>query len=170
MVEELLMAAGTTADALRRLAAAHTVDPTYESSIEGSSEADGLPPERVLSRAVPQSLGEWWRAIRSARLFVDREYGQWGLVLWPPDEIEARNRDLRANGRDDLDDGDIVVGEFLGDADLLMVRSEPDHEADGSVWIVAPIDPRPEWVNVAADLGGFVARFIEGSGSKFWEP
>lgn len=117
----------------------------------------------------PASLVEFWRAAESAYLFEDAEYGQWGLhVLSPAESSTATAREVRSRPSD-MRPGDLVVGEFLGDADLLLVRCD-DTEADvGCVLVVRPIDGRQLWDKVGSSFGEFIRHFCETQGDKFWE-
>ncbi|GAA1246165.1 hypothetical protein GCM10009633_19160 [Janibacter melonis] len=59
--------------------------------------------------------------------------------------------------------GDTVLGEFLGELDLLVV----DHS--GRVLIAEPVYCREEWPVAAPTLTGFFAAFLDSRGEKFWE-
>jgi hypothetical protein len=115
-------------------------------------------------------LAELRRHARSARLFVDSRYGQWGLVLLSPERSREATEAFRTRRARDHREGDLVVGEFLGDSDLLLVRADP-HEPDaGKVIVALPLDPRAEWYAPAASLREFLERFERAEGAKYWEP
>lgn len=79
-----------------------------------------------------------------------------------PQELHGRWRDWR--------EGDLFVGQFLGDADRLLVRCNPSAPDFGSVLIALPIDPRRDWPIVGASLVEFLSRYLTVAGDKFWEP
>ena len=94
-------------------------------------------------------------------------YGQWGLVLLTPAASAARTTKERASRPDELAPDDVVVGEFLGDLDLLVLA--PGERADRKVLVALPLDPRRDWHGVGATLGDFLAAFIDAGGDKWWE-
>lgn len=64
--------------------------------------------------SVPHDLLEFWLACRTARLFEDVEYGQWGLRLLSPSDCARRTEvEFQRRPRDGRDQ-DLVIGEFLG--------------------------------------------------------
>lgn len=65
--------------------------------------------------------------------------------------------------------GDLVVGEFLGDSDLLIVRCDTTAADYGKVVVALPLDPRGEWYEVAESLGKFFEKYERAHGAKFWE-
>jgi hypothetical protein len=76
---------------------------------------------------------------------------------------------FRAQRARDHAAGDLVVGRFLGDSDLLVVRCAP-HAADyGRVVVALPLDPRGEWYEAAGSLEKFFERYEQAHGAKFWE-
>lgn len=115
-------------------------------------------------RRLPASLVEAWATCRSARLFEDVEYGQWGLVLLDPAGSAERTERERRDRPDDLAASDVVVGEFLGDSDLLVVAAEPSP----AVLVALPLDPRADWPVVAPDLDAFFRAYVDALGAKFW--
>lgn len=117
---------------------------------------------------LPSDLRDFWAAARTARLFEDRTYGQWGLVLLSPTRALGRTVGYCANRRRDFAAGDLVVGEFLGDSDLLVIRCDPTMEDFGAVLIASPLDGRPDWPHLASSLGEFLDRYVRSVGDKFW--
>jgi len=129
-------------------------------------------PERVeeaCAVSLPSELREFWNKVGSARLFEDEENGQWGLVIWSPQEvIEGSLRISRERVRDSRP-GDLFVGEFLGDSDLLLVRCDKKAPDFGRTMIALPIDPRAEWETVGSSVASFLDQYVRASGDKFWE-
>jgi hypothetical protein len=127
--------------------------------------ARGLP---AIEPPPPPFLVELWAKVNTARLFEDADYGQWGLELLSPHEsAEASGAFRRARVRD-RKKGDLVVGRFLGDSDLLVVRADSKAADFGSVLVALPLDRRADWYHPAASLETFVRSFIAAKGAKFW--
>lgn len=118
---------------------------------------------RALDSPVPAELADLWGRSRSMRLFVDVDYGQWGLVVLSPAESAARTNREREQRPDDIRDGDLVVGEFLGDTELVVL------DRDGGVSIALPLDGRTDWDRAADSLTEFLDRYRQSVGAKYWE-
>lgn len=113
---------------------------------------------------VPDEPRHLWSTSRNSRLFEDVEYGQWGLVLLSPEDAATRTAEFRSARPDDAARGDIVIGEFLGDLELLVLAE------DGTgVLVVLPLDPRGDWYRAAPSLAAFLLRYRESLGDKYWE-
>jgi len=115
---------------------------------------------------LPAELEEFWTQSRSARLFEDVDYGQWGLRILAPEQSLDRTAAERRDRPDDIHATDLVVGEFLGDHELLVLAL--DEEARG-VLIALPLYPRVDWYRAGATLGDFLERYLDAVGEKFWE-
>jgi hypothetical protein len=76
------------------------------------------------------------------------------------EEVERRPMDFEA--------GDVVVAEFLGDSQLVVVRSDREAGDFGRVLIALPIDPRSEWRVVSDSILDFIARVAESP--EYWWP
>jgi hypothetical protein len=138
--------------------------PKLESSMEAPATADEIgaawPHE-----AVPDALEDLWAVARSATLFEDTEFGQWGLHVLSPEESAEQSTRLRKMRMGDYRPGDVVWGTFLGDQDLLLI----DGRDGRSVLVATPLDHRDEWIRAAPALQEFLQRYIEASGEKYWE-
>jgi hypothetical protein len=153
---------------IRKALAAIVSDPAVDKPLRLRSRVGDTAPEDDIGAAWPDlpalsATRALWRTTGSAELYQDIDYGQWGLRLLDP--LASRKRtDIERSGRpSDFEEGDIVLGEFLGDLELLVV------DAMGSVRVALPIDPRSEWYVAAADLAEFLTRYREAHGAKFWE-
>lgn len=123
----------------------------------------------ALAINAPPDVLEFWREFRTARLFEDRRYSQWGLVLVSPERAqELTNKLHRERARDALP-GDIVVGEFLGDSDLLIARADPTAADHGTILVALALDRRQDWARVGFTLAEFLCRYAQANGAKFWE-
>lgn len=114
-------------------------------------------------RPVPDGVRALWSAASASTWFVDVDYGQWGLRLWAPAEAIDRTEEYERRRPDDAAPGDVVIGEFLGDLDQLVIA------ADGSVLVALPLDPRPDWYRVGSSPAAFAERYEGAVGHKFWE-
>jgi hypothetical protein len=112
---------------------------------------------------LPDGLVELWLATRNADLFVDVDYGQWGLLLLSPSDSSQRTRRERESRSDAVAPNDVVLGEFLGDQDLLLV------DGHGRPMIATPLDDRPDWPRPADNIAEFLDRYVGLHGDKFWE-
>ncbi len=124
--------------------------------------------ERAWSHAVfPANAVAFWSACRSARLFEDVEYGQWGLVLLDPKSSSIRTKQERAARPKDTHVDDIVIGEFLGDQELLIIA--PSEKGARRILIALPLDTRDHWFGAAESLDEFLEKYFQAGGDKFWE-
>ncbi len=133
-------------------------------SAHGASEAEiaALPSE------CPADLVEFWTIARGAKLFEDQQYGQWGLEILEPAQASAMTSLCSTKRARDFIKGDLVVGRFLGDSDLLVVRCEPGAADFGTVLVAPPIDPRRDWYSVASSLALFLENYVKAGGDKYW--
>ncbi len=119
------------------------------------------------SRRLPAQLVEAWSSTREANLFEDVDYGQWGLVLLSPTaSAERTSKELQARPATYRTD-DLVIGEFLGDQELLVLAGSEG--GGGQVLVALPLDDRADWYVVAEDLAEFLASYFRHAGEKFWE-
>ena len=133
-----------------------------------SSEAATEDELSSLGMGCPPDLAEFWSRFRTVNLFEDQEYGQWGLVIFSPEqavESTGRFRDMRAR---DFVEGDLVIGEFLGDQDLLVIRCDQESEDYGRVLVALPIDPRVDWYEAADTFAELLDQFARSGGEKYW--
>lgn len=120
------------------------------------------------ARELPTEIVEAWSVSRESRLFEDVDYGQWGLVLLSPAAAAERTAAERSERSDAYRPDDIVVGEFLGDQELLVLA--PSEAGPGHVLVALPLDDRCDWHAVADDLAQFLCKYLDALGDKFWEP
>ncbi|MCY7334181.1 MAG: SMI1/KNR4 family protein, partial [Pseudanabaena sp. CAN_BIN31] len=90
------------------------------------------------------------------------------LIIWSPQEVLEKQQTLRRNSNE-FESEDLIIGEFLGDSDLLIVRCNPNTTDFGQIIIALPIDHRADWYYLAYSLPEFLQRFITSQGEKFWE-
>lgn len=134
-----------------------------------SEEAATIDEANSLALTLPEHVLEFWRVAAWGRLFEDRQYGQWGLQILGPAEALEETRQHRKQRPREFVDGDLIVGRFLGDSDMLVVRcgrSAPDF---GKVLVATPLDPRREWYTVGSSFHEFLEQYVTASGEKYWE-
>jgi len=164
-VRDILEAVNTTKRAPRE----EPVHVEFESSILAPEAWLRRKIETELSLTLPLPLCELWDLASSLRLFVDITYGQWGLIVLPPAravEFTVRQFSLY---EEKMRKGDLVIGEFLGDTELVILRCDRAEEDFGKVLIFLPLDPRADWPCVGNSFDEFLRRYVENRGSKYWE-
>lgn len=119
-------------------------------------------------RPLPADLIQLWRHSRQCWLFEDLDYGQWGLHLLTPSDSYSRTEFERVERKADYLADDVVVGEFLGDQDLLVVS--PLDPRGCELLVSLPLDPRAGWYVPSDHLGAFLEQLLKHGGAKFWEP
>jgi hypothetical protein len=119
------------------------------------------------SADLPEELLQAWSVSRQSRLFEDVDYGQWGLKLLSPEVAAQRTAKEQSKRPEDYRSDDVVIGEFLGDLELLVYA--PSEANRGHVLIALPLDERADWYAAGIDLAEFLVRFRTAFGDKFWE-
>jgi len=144
---------------------------TLFSSFAPPSPWDQRKIEETLTLTLPPELVSLWNSTSSLRMFEDRHYGQWGLIIWSPAEVREQNPGERYDyRREEFRAGDLLVGEFLGDLERVLVRCERGSDDFGSVMIVAELDHRGDWFMPSRTILDFLEQFVAAEGEKFWEP
>ncbi|HEX6468966.1 MAG TPA: hypothetical protein VF069_07690 [Streptosporangiaceae bacterium] len=110
---------------------------------------------------------ELWVECREAELFRDVEYGQWGLRILSPSKSAKRTVEEAFERPEDIRSDDVVIGEFLGDQELLILS--PSEQGNRAVLVSLPLDPRNEWHAVGSSLEAFFVQYLKSQGEKFWE-
>jgi hypothetical protein len=116
---------------------------------------------------IPSELETLWQVTSELRLYEDMTYGQWGVVIWGPDTAIGKQA-IMADRRSDFQRGDLIIGEFLGDWELLMLRCDKSAPDFGNAVIVLPMDARPLWPTIGGSLEEFLLRRVQENGRKFW--
>jgi hypothetical protein len=116
---------------------------------------------------LPDELIGAWSASRESRLFEDVDYGQWGLVLLSPAVSAKRTAEQRALRPGAYRGDDVVIGEFLGDLELLVLA--PSEAGDRGVLVALPLDDRRDWYPAAPGLARFLENYLRAHGAKYWE-
>jgi len=131
---------------------------------------EGATPAEIVEFAsgCPTDLIDFWRNARNAKLFQDQSYGQWGLEILDPQHAFSMTRQCRERRSRDFTVGDLVIGKFLGDSDLLVIRCDSTSDDFGSVLVALPIDVRKDWYCVSPSFADFLELFIKARGDKVW--
>lgn len=136
-----------------------------------------LPPQPWDKKAFEESLGitlplaiiHLWDRTSGLHIFEDVTYGQWGLIFWSPDRVITEQDKRITQRQEDFCPGDLIIAEFLGDSDLLVLRCDATAPDFGNVIIALPLDSREEWYLAANSLENFLSQFLAANGDKFWE-
>jgi hypothetical protein len=127
------------------------------------------PAEGDSGMSLPDAVAQYWDACAGAFLFEDSDFGGWGLELMSPDGAVSATAHLGEERPDECLTGDLVLGRFLSDGDLLVVRCDPEAKDFGAVLVALPLDGRGGWHRVAPDLEAFISEYELSEGAKFWE-
>lgn len=125
--------------------------------------------EELLGITLPLTIINLWNKTSGLRLFEDITYGQWGLILWSPNQVITEQEKRITQRKSDFRPGDLIIGELLGDADLLILRCDETSPDFGNIIIALPLDSREEWDIAANSLFSFLNQFLAANGEKFWE-
>lgn len=123
----------------------------------------------TLPYRMPDDVVSFWSESDGAELFVDADYGQWGLKVLGSQEGLNQTEKLAETRRQHIRPGDFVIGSFLGDTDLLVVRCDAAALDFGTVFVALPLYARNEWYFVGESFTAFVNQYVDSVGEKFWE-
>ena len=116
---------------------------------------------------IPNDLKKFWQLVNKAILFLDTDYGQWGLKIFSLTESLRESSLEKENRPKDYINSDLVIGEFIGDSDKLVVDCSQANF--GKILVSLPIDSRKDLYVVASSFKEFLNLYIDGQGEKFWE-
>lgn len=126
-------------------------------------------PPTVVRKTVPGDLLSFWATASSAELFLDTTYGQWGLRILSPFDAENETAIAFGTRTQDFCDGDLVIGTFIGDADMLIIRCDRSEDDFGSLIVCNAIYRRAEWKRISNSFSEFLESYEASNGDKFWE-
>lgn len=119
---------------------------------------------------IPNPYLDLMSITNGAKLFYDTEYGQSGLYLYDLNDIIKCNMNWQKSYLNkDLVDKDLIIGEFMGDSDLLILRCDISCLDYGHIIVSLPIDERKDWYFVSNNLNDFLGQFSKNHGLKYWE-
>ena len=118
---------------------------------------------------LPDELLEFYSLSNGALLFEDKKFGQWGLELFSIDKLEKETAEYFESRSADALHGDLVIGKFIGDSDLLVMTCDSSASDHNEIIVSGSIDPRNEWYRVSDGLHNFLSDYAKENGDKFWE-
>lgn len=119
-------------------------------------------------RLSPELVTRWQLAGR-IDLYVQEPFGQWGVVLWDPWQLEYFHPGLFLRYQsDDAEVGDLAIGKCEGDTELVIARCDPSKPDFGHIVIQLEVDKRKDWPIVAPSLASFIHQYLDSPGRKFW--
>lgn len=138
---------------------------------DGNSAHDLMDRVAVLGiHHISEAYLAFMNATDGAVLFYDEKYGQAGLKLYGTRDIVQANIQWQDSYRNkELLPTDLVIGEFIGDSDLLLLNCDIKSEDYGKMIISLPIDKREDWYFLSEGFQEFLNHFIQNEGQKYWE-
>ena len=138
---------------------------------EGSSESEIVSTFNLIGiEELPFEYKQFLLASNGAFLFLDKKYNQAGLDLYSLKDFEAKIgfwlSSYRANS---LIKGDLIIGEFLGDSDFVVLRCDKKADDYGAIIISHPFDERKDWFYIEDSFSKFLSDFVKAEGYKYWE-
>lgn len=121
------------------------------------------PGVNIMDSTISPELMNFYNITNGAILFKDVDYSQWGLLVYSSDELYYKNREIK-KVRDEFNESEIIIGEFLGDSDLLLLNQH-----NNSIVICTPILGRDDWHFLELTFTAFLNKFCTEEGEKFWE-
>ena len=119
-----------------------------------------------LETNIPSELAEFYYEADGGTFFKDVDFEQWGMKIYPFDELEPMNEYTRT-WKENLLSSDMIIAEFLGDLDLLIIScDETDY---GQVIVAISIYERKNWYFLKMNFIDFLEKYIENEGNKFWQ-
>jgi len=117
-----------------------------------------------LSINLPNKVYNLYTVIDFGYFFKDLEYDQWGLRIFSLQECREKSNFWRKNIAESFDSKRWVIGEFLGDSDLLIFD-----ERCSSVLVVDSAVGDKYWEIVGTDFSDFFSEYFKYPNDKFWE-
>src|SRR5690606_31352844 len=133
----------------------------FKLSCEFSQKGTSLPSN--FNFTIHKNLVNFWLKAESAKLFYDKEYGQWGLkILAPKDAIRETNEENQLRPKEYLNT-DFIIGRFIGDADRLIICCDKQNNF-GEIKLALPIDHREDWPTIAPSFADFLVEYAKKDG------
>ncbi|STZ07715.1 Uncharacterised protein [Moraxella caprae] len=119
---------------------------------------------------IPPNFLDFIKETNGAKLFYDKAYGQAGMDLYGTDVVYEKNLEWRNSYlSQDLLPTDLIIGEFLGDSDLVVLRCDKNSDDYGDIIILLPLDERKDWYFLDENFESFLRNFCNNEGVKYWE-
>lgn len=138
---------------------------------EGSSESKVISTFNLMGiKELPLGYKEFLLISNGAFLFLDEKYGQAGLNLYSLEELPNKISFWLSSYRaDNLIKGDLIIGEFFGDSDFVVLRCNEEAGDYGTIIISHPYDERKNWFYEKDGFAKFFSDFVRAEGCKYWE-
>ncbi|WLP94169.1 SMI1/KNR4 family protein [Psychrobacter sp. M13] len=138
---------------------------------DGASESEIIKTFSLLEiEDLPIEYKQFLLISNGALLFLDEHYGQAGLNIYSLKDFTNKiNFWLSSYRASSLIVGDLIVGEFLGDSDFIILRCDKDADDFGTIIISLPLYEREDWFYLKKDFTDFLMEFIKAEGYKYWE-
>lgn len=120
-----------------------------------------------VTKKMPNDLVKFWQIVERATLFLDNDYGQWGLHLFSYTEALKISKVEKISRPNDYLSTDLIIGEFIGDSEKLVIDCSINNF--GNVMISLPMDSRDDWYIVSNSFLLFLDLYTKNQGKKFWE-
>ncbi len=141
----------------------------YRCTVGSSVSWDKRKIEDTLQVVLPDDLIHLWNYAADVRLHEDVSYGQWGLVIWSPEEVFTKHPyTITERREEDIRKGDLIIGELIGDSEFIILRCDPDMDDYGKLLVALLMDPRRDWPIVALSLAEFLERAMTSVEYKYW--
>jgi SMI1 / KNR4 family (SUKH-1) len=118
---------------------------------------------------LPEAIIEFWKITESAELFLDKRYGQWGLHILSLNKSLVSTKEFRTERSRDFKKSDLVIGKFIGDSEMLLLRCDINSNDYGKIICADPIDSREDWYEVSKSFDIFLKEYLDSKGDKYWE-
>ena len=119
---------------------------------------------------IPSQYLNFIKETDGAKLFYDKIYGQAGMYLYETDILYKKNVEWHNSYmKQDLLQTDLIIGEFFGDNDLVILRCDNRSDDYGHIIISLPLDERKDWYFTNDNFEPFLIKFCNNEGVKYWE-
>jgi hypothetical protein len=118
---------------------------------------------------IDRGLREFWLTTKSADLFKDTKYGQWGLRILSPEKSREETEKVLLSRSNDFRTTDLIIGKFYGDSDLLILDTACSRSNGLAILVALPLGSRVEWKEVAGSFSEFLSLLLFHEGDKYWE-
>lgn len=114
---------------------------------------------------LPMELRQLWMCASEVRIKMLEEGNCMGSGIYissPIDVLDYHRDKISEDALEGYIDGDLVIGERIGDLMYLVVRCKHDEADFGTVLLSNPIDQRKDWQVVGGTITEFLANCLLG--------
>lgn len=126
--------------------------------------------EQSLHARLPVTYQRFLMETNGALLYHDRQYGQWGYLIYGTDELIEKRKYWSEIFKWDWHESYLVFAESLGDADVLVLDlAHPTSDGMDCVVRDGESGRRPsDWLPIANGFERWLDRLIVAQGVKYW--